>query len=151
MADDEDKAKAVEKAQQETANSEQEEKTEVAAKDEVEEENGSKMEVSHSTFISTTESMKNAARTKVDTIISQVRLALQSQDDSKENKKSKGEKESGTSTLEDGTELKFVDALCDSVSLKGVVNLIRKIPNSNLKSKYYRGSYRSVVFTMANI
>ena len=73
-----------------------------------------------SPFISTTDSMKNAARTKVDTIISQVRLAVQSKGDygTHEKDPDDGGSEVVISLSEEEVELKFVDALCDSVSFQ---------------------------------
>ena len=68
-------------------------------------------------FISTTDSMKNAARTKVDTIISQVRLAVKEDVNVEKSEKSEEKMEGKASITEEKIELKFVDALCDSVSL----------------------------------
>ena len=88
--------------------------------------NGSKEQVSlgikakNSSFSTTTDSMKAAARTKVDTIISQVRLALQSKGGSctKEEEDVDKKAEGAISLLDEEVELKCVDALCDSVSFQ---------------------------------
>ena len=74
----------------------------------------------YSSFISTTDSMKAAARTKVDTIISQVRLALQSKDGSEKKEEEDVDKkaEGAISVSDEEVELKFVDALCDSVGFQ---------------------------------
>lgn len=117
MADDEEHT-VVEVKQQETVTngSMGEQEKEVDPKEEPS--FGAKAQ--YRSFISTTDSMKAAARTKVDTIISQVRLVLQSKDGSGTNEEEDVDKkaEGAISLSDEEIELKFVDALCDSVGLK---------------------------------
>ena len=128
MADGKNNA-AIEVTQEENVTNGLRNDTEKA--DEKMEEESLRTKAVSSSFISTTDSMKNAARTKVDAIIAQVRLAFQAKDDSgtgeSANDHGGAETDVVKKNMNEAIELKFVDALCDSVSFDSVLSRTIKI------------------------
>lgn len=127
MADDEEKIAEGETNEGKASDGKNEDYN-VASTDDGKKEDLRKNLSSKSHYISTSESMKNAAKTKVDTIIKQVRLVLQGKNDEsmKESGDSEEHVESSGPVSEEEMELKFVDALCDSVSFRYPVDCSKK-------------------------